>query len=1153
VIGSCEKLKQKDRRVDENWRGSKHVGLVQTDVAPVVEHGFVAPIRTVDKLFAPFCVNGSICNDKNEKRMIVFLRDSGSLQSLVSQECLMQNEWTDTNECRLLRGISGVVLERPLVKVRVECAFVQGEVLCCLMNDLPEGVSMVVGNDLAMDARVLDVAVTTRAQAKVYAAEVADCAQQMGSAELPHGVNDVDQGAMSVSAVSDDCVLNVDAGDLDRLYSNENAGTLNETQLFDCVSRNEFIKLQRECLELRPLFALAEVHGNVGVAGSPYEIVNDILIRHWADKITPYGMGVTQIVVPVQLRPKLLTVAHDMPLSGHLGTQKTLDRLLKHFWWPHVNKSVRAYCRSCDVCQRLGKGSKTYRAPMVNVPVMQEVFQRVAIDVVGPLSVCEKSGNRFILTVIDLASHFPFAFPLRNHTAKDVARCLSEVFTLFGFPKELLSDCGSEFMSDVMQVFLHECGVVQMKTSPFRPQSNGSCERFHRTMKDMLKALVESYPGSWDEILPWILFAYREVPVQGLGFSAFELMYGRDVRGLLQLMKEEWLHKDVVHEVSGRNVIEYVLQLRERMRVGMQIANDNAVVARDKSKKWYDKHTKEISFEEGEKVLLLLPLIGKPLQTRFCGPYVVLRRLGLVDYLVSTPDRRKSERVVHVNLMKRYTDRNEVALSVNLNESVAPLLMVDSVSSVNAVTLEDKVMECDVSVEQRHELREVLFAFEHVFSEVPGKTTMAVHRIELVEGAKPVKQAPYRLNPEKMAKVDKEIEELLRAGIIEESDSPWAAPIVVVPKPDGSDRLCSDFRKLNGVSVSDPFPMPRVEAMIDRVGKAKFMTKLDMTKGYWQIPVHKDSIPLTAFVTPHGHYQWKYMAFGLKNAPASFSRLITKVLKGLHEFCDAYLDDIIIFSVAWSDHLMHLKRVLKRIDEAHLTLNLRKCVFANAEIDFLGHHIGINGVQPRLKKVEALLRFPQPVNKKQVQSFLGLAGYYRRYLPHYSEIALPLTALTKKGIPFKWSSEAENAFIELKSRLASRPILIPPDFDKQFCVAVDASQFCVGACLFQVVDELERPICFLSRKLLPNEVRYSTIEKEALALMVALRAFSVYFGSATVLVFTDHKPLQFINQMANKNMKLLRWSLELQRFNIDIRHRPGKMNVVPDILSRPSV
>jgi len=276
-------------------------------------------------------------------------------------------------------------------------------------------------------------------------------------------------------------------------------------------------------------------------------------------------------------------------------------------------------------------------------------------------------------------------------------------------------------------------------------------------------------------------------------------------------------------------------------------------------------------------------------------------------------------------------------------------------------------------------VKALLVEFENVFSNQPGQTTVIQHDIELIP-------APYRMHPDKIRSVNIEIAELLQAGIIEESDSPWAAPILVVPKPDGTGRLCTDFRKLNAVTVPDPFPMPRVDTLLDKLGGAQFMTKLDMTKGYWQIPIGLQSVPLTGFVVPSGHYQWRYMSFGLRNAPATFSRLVRKLFMGMEAFRDAYLDDIIIFSRTWVNHLDHLCEVLLKVQRAHLTLNLKKCVFANAEIDFLGHHVGLNAIQPRVQKVEVLLRFPQPTNRKQVHSLLGLAGYYRRYLTHYSEL-----------------------------------------------------------------------------------------------------------------------------------------------------------------------
>ena len=241
-----------------------------------------------------------------------------------------------------------------------------------------------------------------------------------------------------------------------------------------------------------------------------------------------------------------------------------------------------------------------------------------------------------------------------------------------------------------------------------------------------------------------------------------------------------------------------------------------------------------------------------------------------------------------------------------------------------------------------------------------------------------------------------------------------------------------------------------------------------------------------------------------------------------------------------------------RIKTAGLTIKKSKCVFATAEVDFLGHRVGLGKVEPRRKTVQALLDFPKPSDQKQLRSYLGLAGYYRKFIPHFAHIAACLTNMLKKGAKFQWTPETESAFLDLKSRLASKPILRPPDFQIPFCLAVDASAVAIGANLFQVIEGIEHPICYYSKRLNIHQQRYSTIEKEAFALVTATRTFSVYFGSQPVTVYTDHSPLQFIQKMANYNQKLLRWSLELQQYNIVIKHRAGKNNLLPDILSRPA-
>jgi len=453
--------------------------------------------------------------------------------------------------------------------------------------------------------------------------------------------------------------------------------------------------------------------------------------------------------------------------------------------------------------------------------------------------------------------------------------------------------------------------------------------------------------------------------------------------------------------------------------------------------------------------------------------------------------------------------------------------------------------------DRRKQLQKLLSSFSDIFQDRPGKTKLCSHSIELQPGTKPIRLAPYRVNTQKAELIQKELDLMIDMGVIEESNSPWAAPVVLVPKPDGSVRFCTDFRRLNSVTIPDAYPMPRIDDLIDKVGRAKYLTKIDLSRGYWQVPMDENSIPVSAFVTPHGQFQWRFMPFGLRNAPATFQRLVRRVLSGLERFTGAYPDDIIIFSSSWSEHVNHIKLVFDRIRSAGLTLKRAKCVFATAEVEFLGHKVGLGKVEPRRQTVKALLEFPRPSNPKQLRSYLGLAGYYRRFIPHFAELAACLTDLLRKGSKFTWTTQTESAFLDLKSRLASRPILRPPDFDQPFKLAVDASNVAIGANLFQVVDNIEHPVCYYSKRLNIHQQRYSTVEKEALGLVLAVRVFSPYFGAQPVTVYTDHSPLQFIQRMSNYNQKLLRWALELQQYNLNIVHRPGKLNIIPDLLSRP--
>ena len=313
---------------------------------------------------------------------------------------------------------------------------------------------------------------------------------------------------------------------------------------------------------------------------------------------------------------------------------------------------------------------------------------------------------------------------------------------------------------------------------------------------------------------------------------------------------------------------------------------------------------------------------------------------------------------------------------------------------------------------------------------------------------------------------------MLENGIIEPSCSEWSSPIVLVKKKDGSLRLCVDYRKLNQVSQMDAYPMPRVDELIDHVGRAKFILTLDLTRGYWQVPVATDDRPKTAFTTPFGLFQFNVMPFGLQGAPATFQRLMDQVIRGLGEFLAAYLDDLIVFSETWTEHLQHIRAILQRLREAGLTAKAKKCKFGTDHCVHLGHIVGGGTVYPESAKLQAVRDFPTPQTKKQVRVFLGLTGYYRRFIPDYASTAAPLTDLTRKSAPVRvvWSPNCDHAFQQLKDSLCTAPILRSPDFTRPFVLQTDASDRGVGAVLSQLDDEgQEHPVAYFSKKLLPRE------------------------------------------------------------------------------------
>ena len=358
--------------------------------------------------------------------------------------------------------------------------------------------------------------------------------------------------------------------------------------------------------------------------------------------------------------------------------------------------------------------------------------------------------------------------------------------------------------------------------------------------------------------------------------------------------------------------------------------------------------------------------------------------------------------------------------------------------------------------------------------------------------------------------------------------------MVLVKKEDRTLRLCVDYRRVNATSATDAYPLPRIDDIIDQIGRAKYLTTLDLTKEYWQVPVASEDRHKTAFCTPFWLFDINVMPFGLQGVPGTFRRLMDGLIRGLSSFASAYLDHLIICSSTWEDHMSHLHIIFERFCNAGLTIKVHKCQFGMATCIYLEHVVGGGSLRPEQVKVEATRSMPVPQTKTQLRAFLGLAGYYRKFIPHYSTVALPLTDLTKKHQPTKleWMSECARAFLQLKELLCSDPVLLSPNFDREFVLQTDASNRGIGAVLSQLDDAgQERPVPYFSRKLLPREEKYATVEKECLAIKLAIQHFRVYLLRRHFVVQTDHRCLEWLHRLKENNAKLTLWSFALQPYD----------------------
>lgn len=459
----------------------------------------------------------------------------------------------------------------------------------------------------------------------------------------------------------------------------------------------------------------------------------------------------------------------------------------------------------------------------------------------------------------------------------------------------------------------------------------------------------------------------------------------------------------------------------------------------------------------------------------------------------------------------------------------------------------------NLTEKQRQLLSDTLARYADVFMgpNTPlGRTDLVRHTIN-TGNAKPIKLPPRRLSMHQKSIADQEIDKMLRADIIEPSNSPWAAPIVLVKKRDGTTRFCVDYRKLNNVTTKDAYPLPRINESLDTLSGAKFFCTLDLASGYWQVAMDESDKEKTAFATHKGLFQFKVLPFGLSNSPATFERLMEAVLSGLQwEKCLVYLDDIITFAATFEETLKNLTVIFDRLRTADLKLKPKKCTLFQEQVEFLGHTVSQEGIRCNPDKISAVMNWPVPSSVSEVRSFIGLASYYRRFINNFSNVAYPLTCLTQKNKKFEWSEECQNAFNTLKHLLTTAPVLSYPSTTDKFILDTDASAYGVGAVLSQMQNGEEVVIANGSKTLSRSQMGYCTTYRELLAVVTFVKQFRHYLYGRPFLLRTDHSSLIWLKNFKEPEGLPARWISLLETYDFKIENRKGSLHGNADGLSR---
>ena len=740
-----------------------------------------------------------------------------------------------------------------------------------------------------------------------------------------------------------------------------------------------------------------------------------------------------------------------------------------------------------------------------------------------------------MLTCVDTATRWPEAIPLRSTTTKSITRYLTEVFSRTGFLEKLTSDNGPQFSSKEFTTWLKRHGIAHNRSTPYHPQGNGVVERLHRTLNAIILKTVEA-KGNWARVLPLALYFLRCTPATSTGVSPFLLTHGWEPRTPLQVLYQSW----VKTELENVDLDDWIHENQERLENIRDKATGNQIQTIAKRQEEWNQKARDRQFKVGDKVWVRCPGLDHKLRESWVGPGSVIKCNSPVSFRIQMPDRLIP--TVHIQQIKAATQEAVRKITAVVQDTEA--------EEFTKSIADTKIQAEELTHDQESQLQAELAKYEDVLTKEPGLTNLTTFDIDTRE-AEPIQQRPYSTPVTLKESVNKELEWLLQKEYIVPSSSPWSSPMVTVRKPDGSARICVDFHRVNSLTRQQPFFMPRMEEVIEGIGKARFISKLDLSKGFYQVRLTDEAMPKTAFTCHKGAYHFTRMPFGVKNAPACFQSLMQKVLSE-GEFATPYMDDVVIFSSNWEDHIVHVGRVLEAIRRAGLTVNPTKCCWGGRAVEFLGHYVGRGTMTIPEHRTTALRTYTKPRSKKGLRAFLGSVGFYRRYLPklaHYTAVLTPMTSRMAPQI-VEWTGEGTGAFNHICAFFCAIPNLCVPIPSDELSIVCDASGRGLGGVLQVLRDGEWTPSAYFSRQLRGAETRYSATELEALALIETVRHFSYHLYGQSFTAYTDHRPLEQLLSSTRLNQRLARMAYKLQHWLVRIEYLPGVENTMADALSR---